>query len=58
MTGFLEKLDHIQNKWFGAEDPNAPKCCFCFPLKCGIIMIGVIAMIDCAQLVNTLTIFG
>ena len=28
------------------DDPNGPKCCFCFPLKCGIIFIGVMAVVD------------
>ena len=39
-------FDRIQNKIFGLDDPNGPKCCFCFPLKCGIIFIGVMAVMD------------
>ena len=39
-------LDNLQNKVFGIDDPNGPKCCFCFPLKCGIIFIGVMAVVD------------
>ena len=27
-------------------DPNEPKCCFCFPLKCGILLIGFMCFID------------
>ena len=39
-------FDRIQNKMFGLDDPNSPKCCFCFPLKCGIYFIGVMAVMD------------
>ena len=39
-------FDRIQNKMFGLDDPNSPKCCFCFPMKCGIYFIGVLAAVD------------
>ena len=39
-------FDRLQNKMFGLDDPNSPKCCFCFPLKCGIYFIGVMAVMD------------
>ena len=54
MSSILDRFDHWQNKTFGQQDPNSPKCCFCFPLKCGIIMIGAIAMFDTLQLMGTI----
>ena len=43
----MDLINKIQNKLgLDEQDPNGAKCCFCFPLKCGIIMMGFIAFID------------
>ena len=48
-----ERYNHWAQKTFTNQDPHNPKCCFVFPLKCGIIMIGLIAVSDLSQLSST-----
>merc|ERR1711935_770344 len=53
----MQFLDKVQNKMFGLDDGNGPKCCFCFPLKCGIIMIGVMSFIDLCYELSRASVF-
>ena len=50
----LRRMDDIQNRAFNGAMPNdnEPKCCFCFPLKCGIIMIGLYIFMDLMTLIG------
>ena len=48
MSIFAAKLQNL----FKDNDPNSPKCCFIFPLKCGIIMLGVMSLIDLLNLIR------
>ena len=50
---FSEKIDHWSDKTFRQNDPHNPKCCFIFPMKCGIIFIGIIALSDLISLSST-----
>ena len=52
----LAKIDDFSNRLFPQPNPNEPKCCFCFPMKCGIILIGLSAMIDTLQMVGDILI--
>ena len=47
----LAKIDRFQAKIF-KDDPNGPKCCFCFPLKCGIFFLGIFAFLDFGKLLG------
>jgi len=49
----MDKLNYWIHKTFGDGDPKAPKCCQCFPMKCGIYIIGMLAFINFGSMVAT-----
>ena len=49
----MEKWNRWLHKTFGDNDPKAPKCCICFPMKCGIYMIGMLAFINFGSMIGT-----
>ena len=51
MNRLNNNLDQLQNNIASQLSSNSgePKCCFCFPMKCGIIMIGVFIAMDISQ---------
>ena len=51
MSNALNRMNDYQNNVFdnasqGFGDPNEPKCCFIFPLRWGIIAIGIMILMD------------
>ena len=47
----IRGLQNLEDRTFNRAGPqdDGPKCCFCFPMKCGIIMIGVSIGFDATQ---------
>ena len=52
MKGFTEGAESIYKALTSDPDPHSPKCCFCFPMKCGIIALGVFALLDTIELAS------
>ena len=48
MSLFSAKLTNLLQD----NDPNSPKCCFIFPLKCGIVMLGIMSLMDFLNLIR------
>ena len=52
MNRYLDKLHETNNNLFsGLMNSDEPTCCFCIPIRIGIILIGIISLFDCFQFV-------
>ena len=52
MNRHLDRLHEANNNLFsGIMKSDEPTCCFCIPIRIGIILIGLISLFDCFQFV-------
>ena len=52
MNRHLDKLHETNKNLFsGFAKSDEPTCCFCIPIRIGIIIIGLISLFDCFQFV-------
>ena len=52
MNRHLDRLHEANNNLFdGLAKSDEPTCCFCIPIRIGIILIGLISLFDCFQFV-------
>ena len=47
-----KSIVNLKNRVVKPPDRNAPKCCICIPMKCGIILLGVFSFFDFIAIIS------